>query len=858
MSIVSKTYLANGSNKIFSSDFKVLSDSHLEVTVGGVMVSKSDYDLINNAAVFNVAPALNSTVVVRVGTTPDDLLTDNTDIEIVSESIADVNTLADNINDINSVATNIASIQDVTDNMSDINIIADIGGANLQGIVDNIENISTVANIYGSVSAVAAVADAVVTTATNIASVNTAATNIATLNSVVSNVVPNMAEILLADDNAATATTKAAQALTSAGNAATSEANALASKNTTLGYMTTTEGYKNTTSGYMATTEGYKNNASASATTASTQAGIATTKAGEASTSAGNAMTYRDTAGTYATTATTQASNALTSANNADTSEANALTYSNNALASANAADVSEANALTYAGNALTSANNATSSLSTFNGKYVSSATEPNSPTEGMLWYDTVNNLMKVYGDSGWANAGSSVNGTSSRNTYTATAGQTTFSSTYDAGYVDVYRNGLKLATSDFTASNGTTVVLNNACSLNDVVDIVAYGTFELADAYTKNETNVLLAAKANLASPTFTGTPLSTTAVVGTNTTQIATTAFVQSLLSTTYFDISTLFAGSVTTLNVPQILCKVNGTLVSISAVNVDINATTYWDNTTYATPANRNGKDFYVYVLSDGSLKLSINSTYPTGSDANNSRKVGGFHTLCNSVGTISGHTLTGYVTGNILPRSVWDLYNRASAGNAGMVKSLDGYWIDIYLPSWNGSQLVSSYGATIADGVSSPAFHSYKFEQQFGMIGKAMVSQVEFVVASLGSNQSTNVTGSNDKGTTGGWTDTAGRRMISNIGCEDMCGFMWQWCRDTGGLTSGASWVNAYDGNDSGVGGQHYEAPLRGLFGGYWSDGVICGSRGSWWAYSPLGLSLGASSRGRSEAAKNRLI
>jgi len=366
------------------------------------------------------------------------------------------------------------------------------------------------------------------------------------------------------------------------------------------------------------------------------------------------------------------------------------------------------------------------------------------------------------------------------------------------------------------------------------------------------------LGTKANLASPTFTGTPLSTTAVVGTNTTQIATTAFVQSLLSTTYFDISTLFAGSVTTLNVPQILCKVNGTLVSISAVNVDINATTYWDNTTYATPANRNGKDFYVYVLSDGSLKLSINSTYPTGSDANNSRKVGGFHTLCNSVGTISGHTLTGYVTGNILPRSVWDLYNRASAGNAGMVKSLDGYWIDIYLPSWNGSQLVSSYGATIADGVSSPAFHGYKFEQQFGMIGKAMISQVEFVVASLGSNQSTNVTGSNDKGTTGGWTDTAGRRMISNIGCEDMCGLMWQWCRDTGGLTSGASWANAYDGNDSSVGGQHYEAPYRGILGGDWDNGVECGSRGSYWDYSPLDLFSAISSRGRSEAAKNRLI
>ena len=38
---------------------------------------------------------------------------------------------------------------------------------------------------------------------------------------------------------------------------------------------------------------------------------------------------------------------------------------------------------------------------------------------------------------------------------------------------------------------------------------------------------------KSNLASPTFTGVPLSTTAAGGTNTTQIATTAFVSTAVS-------------------------------------------------------------------------------------------------------------------------------------------------------------------------------------------------------------------------------------------------------------------------------------------------------------------------------------
>lgn len=52
--------------------------------------------------------------------------------------------------------------------------------------------------------------------------------------------------------------------------------------------------------------------------------------------------------------------------------------------------------------------------------------------------------------------------------------------------------------------------------------------------------------SKANLASPTFTGTPKSTTATKGTNTTQIATTAFVQTALGdyTTTSDLSSNYA--------------------------------------------------------------------------------------------------------------------------------------------------------------------------------------------------------------------------------------------------------------------------------------------------------------------------
>lgn len=54
---------------------------------------------------------------------------------------------------------------------------------------------------------------------------------------------------------------------------------------------------------------------------------------------------------------------------------------------------------------------------------------------------------------------------------FTATAGQTVFApSAYSAGYIDVFRNGVKLGAADFTATNGTTVTLTNACAAGDFV----------------------------------------------------------------------------------------------------------------------------------------------------------------------------------------------------------------------------------------------------------------------------------------------------------------------------------------------------------------------------------------------------
>ena len=60
---------------------------------------------------------------------------------------------------------------------------------------------------------------------------------------------------------------------------------------------------------------------------------------------------------------------------------------------------------------------------------------------------------------------------------FTASAGQTTFSFNYTVGLVDVFVNGIKLSTSEFTAANGTSVVLSVGCFVGDIVEILSYNT---------------------------------------------------------------------------------------------------------------------------------------------------------------------------------------------------------------------------------------------------------------------------------------------------------------------------------------------------------------------------------------------
>ena len=91
---------------------------------------------------------------------------------------------------------------------------------------------------------------------------------------------------------------------------------------------------------------------------------------------------------------------------------------------------------------------------------------------------------------------------------FQATASQTSFSGsdadaktlTYtDSLYMDVYQNGVLLKPgTDYAASTGTSVVLTTGATLNDVVEMVVYDTFGVAETYTKTESDTRYPFKGN------------------------------------------------------------------------------------------------------------------------------------------------------------------------------------------------------------------------------------------------------------------------------------------------------------------------------------------------------------------------
>ena len=259
-----------------------------------------------------------------------------------------------------------------------------------------------------------------------------------------------------------------------------------------------------------------------------------------------------------------------------------------------------------------------------------------------------------------------------------------------------------------------------------------------------------------------------------------------------------------------------------------------------------------DYYVYLCSGGVWKISKNGIAPKTYTSQNSRKIGGFHTLCEPITTMPttspDHPFTNVLAGSILPQSVWSLNFRPASAPEGMVfDPKTGIWVDIYLGVWHAGKLKSKYDPIAMRGLKGSsgretAFHFFRFTEEYEKVNKRLPFHYEFMSAARGAPEGCGCVITSQQEKSGGSTVRTQRlsenntylsyRSISNIGCENIVGVGWQFGHLDSANETGRM-VNAYDGyagGDKGVNkGQMWNGVRALVFGGAYGNHFTGGSR-----------------------------
>jgi hypothetical protein len=104
------------------------------------------------------------------------------------------------------------------------------------------------------------------------------------------------------------------------------------------------------------------------------------------------------------------------------------------------------------------------------------------------------------------------------RNTFIATASQTTFTvtGTYTVGYLDVYQNGVRLsAGTDYTATTGTTFVLTTPANISDEIESIGYKVATIVTTQGQLD-NLVVTGISTLGSVTVSSGIVSATSFIG------------------------------------------------------------------------------------------------------------------------------------------------------------------------------------------------------------------------------------------------------------------------------------------------------------------------------------------------------
>jgi hypothetical protein len=406
------------------------------------------------------------------------------------------------------VGPTIADTQSIADIKADIALLADIEDGTVA--TDAITDLAAVASdVTTAASNIAAIQGASTQAANAATSATASATSASAAAASATAAATSATAAETAETNAETAETNAETAETNAATSATASASSATASagSATAAAASATAAAASETAAQTAETnaETAETNAETAETNASTSA---TAAAGSATAAAGSATA----AASSATAAAASETAAATSETNAATSETNAATSATAAASSATSASTSASTATTQASNASTSAtaaaasqvaaaNSAAAAANTFDNfddTYL--GTKASDPTvdndgdalvAGALYFNSTDNEMRVYDGGSWIAASSAGGASLLEYNYTATAGQTTFSGSddnsatlaYVASNLIVTLNGIVLENgTDYTATNGTSIVLTVAAAVDDELNVVAFKSFTTAD----------------------------------------------------------------------------------------------------------------------------------------------------------------------------------------------------------------------------------------------------------------------------------------------------------------------------------------------------------------------------------------
>ena len=126
----------------------------------------------------------------------------------------------------------------------------------------------------------------------------------------------------------------------------------------------------------------------------------------------------------------------------------------------------------------------------------------------GEIGFESDTGKFKIgTGSTAWNSLAYSAGATAVTYLYNATSGQTTFSGAdangltlaYTVGAEQVFLNGvLQVRGTDYTASNGTSVVLASGALTSDVLNIIAYSALTITDTYTQAQADARFVQQSN------------------------------------------------------------------------------------------------------------------------------------------------------------------------------------------------------------------------------------------------------------------------------------------------------------------------------------------------------------------------